>query len=227
MVHAGGHPVPSLINDNFEHLDKVANSSGHYFWKCKHCGHLDNSPGIKIQGHDNSLHNHIICHCKDAAPELCQKARTLTFIMNKTVTGDDGDQVLSPAASSSSGAMIKKRKKISTLDGYVDYPLSDEQAKLANVKLLRFIIHTNFAWMPPLTAKPQDVDDLLAGLETILADEIAEAFNALEVQENLEEFVSINNTEVIGGKAFNFVELERVDRGLVPQAAVDCHGSQW
>jgi hypothetical protein len=53
------------------------------------------------------------------------------------------------------------------------------------------------------------------------ADEIAEAFDALEVQENLEEFVSIDNTEVLGGKAFDFVELERVDRELVPQAAVD------
>ncbi|KAG2124643.1 uncharacterized protein EDB93DRAFT_1110500 [Suillus bovinus] len=133
MVHAGGRPVPSLINDNFERLDKVANSSGRYFWKCKHCGNLDNSPGAKIQGRDNSLPNHIIRHCKDAAPELRQKART--FIMNKT--GDDGGQVISPAASSSSGGVIKKRKKISTLDGYVDYPLSDEQAKLANIKLLR------------------------------------------------------------------------------------------
>jgi hypothetical protein len=47
-------------------------------------------------------------------------------------TGDDGDQVISPAASSSSsGGVIKKWKKISTLDGYVDYPLSDEQANAA------------------------------------------------------------------------------------------------
>jgi hypothetical protein len=33
MVHAGGPQVPSLINDNFERLNKVANSSGSYFWK--------------------------------------------------------------------------------------------------------------------------------------------------------------------------------------------------
>ncbi|KAG1880177.1 hypothetical protein F4604DRAFT_1922859 [Suillus subluteus] len=120
--------LPSLINDNFERLDKVTNNSGCYFWKCKHCGHLDNSPGAKIQGHDNNLPSHIIHDCKNATPELCQKART--FIVNKT--GDDGDQILSPAALSSSSAVIKKRKKISSLDGYVDYPLSDEQAKLAN-----------------------------------------------------------------------------------------------
>jgi hypothetical protein len=37
---------------------------------------------------------------------------------------------------------------------------------------------------------------------------------------SLEEFVSIDNAEVLGGKAFDFSELERVDRGLL-QAAVD------
>ncbi|KAG1883943.1 hypothetical protein F4604DRAFT_229946 [Suillus subluteus] len=72
-------------------------------------------------------------------------------------------------------------------------------------------LEANFAWVPPLAAEPQDVDDLLAGPETISADEIAEAFGALEAQENLEEFVSIDDAEVLGGKAFDFAELERVD----------------
>ncbi|KAG1810921.1 uncharacterized protein BJ212DRAFT_1376792 [Suillus subaureus] len=31
----------------------------------------------------------------------------------------------------------------------------------------------------------------------------------------------IDNTKVLEGKAFDFAELERVDRGIVPQAAVD------
>ena len=65
--------------------------------------------------------------------------------------------------------------------------------------------------MPPLAAEPQDVDNLLAGRETISADEIVKAFVALEAQKNLEELVSIDNAEVLGGKAFNFAELERVD----------------
>ncbi|KAG2116396.1 hypothetical protein DEU56DRAFT_761534 [Suillus clintonianus] len=52
----------------------------------------------------------------------------------------------------------------------------------------------NFAWAP-LAAEPQDG--------------------------NLEELVSINNAEVLGGKAFDFFELERVDQGIVPQAAID------
>ncbi|KAG1796158.1 uncharacterized protein BJ212DRAFT_1321387 [Suillus subaureus] len=68
----------------------------------------------------------------------------------------------------------------------------------------------NFA-MLPLAAEPQDVDDLIAGPETISVDEIAEAFVALEAQENQEEFVSIDNVEVLGGKVFDFAELERVD----------------
>lgn len=72
-------------------------------------------------------------------------------------------------------------------------------------------LEANFAWVPPLAAEPQDLDDLLAGPETISTDEIAEAFDVLEVQENLEEFVSIDNAEVLGGKAFDVVELERVD----------------
>ncbi|KAG1832436.1 hypothetical protein EV424DRAFT_1342403 [Suillus variegatus] len=73
------------MNDNFEHLDKVPNSSGRYFWKYKHCGHLDNSPGAKIQGRDNNLGSHIIRHCKNATPELCRKARS--FINNAEVLG--------------------------------------------------------------------------------------------------------------------------------------------
>ncbi|KIK36287.1 hypothetical protein CY34DRAFT_109580 [Suillus luteus UH-Slu-Lm8-n1] len=72
-------------------------------------------------------------------------------------------------------------------------------------------LEVNFAWAPPLAAEPQDADDLLAGPETISADEITEVFNALEVQENLEEVVSIDDTEVLEGKAFDFVELEMVD----------------
>ncbi|KAG1803106.1 uncharacterized protein BJ212DRAFT_1230899, partial [Suillus subaureus] len=41
-------------------------------------------------------------------------------------------------------------------------------------------LEANFAWVPPLAAEPQDVDDLLAGPETISADEITEEFGALE-----------------------------------------------
>ncbi|KAG2126896.1 uncharacterized protein EDB93DRAFT_1101363 [Suillus bovinus] len=118
MVHAGGRPVPSLINDNFERLDKVANSSGRYFWKCKHCGNLDNSlaPKSKVAT--------IVCLTISSAT-----ARMLLLSFAKK-PGHYYEQ-------DSSGGVIKKRKKISTLDGYVDYPLSDEQAKLANIKLLR------------------------------------------------------------------------------------------
>ncbi|KAG1803177.1 uncharacterized protein BJ212DRAFT_1396560 [Suillus subaureus] len=65
--------------------------------------------------------------------------------------------------------------------------------------------------MPPLVAEPQDVDNLLAGPKTISADEIAKAFVALKAQENLEEFMSIDNVEVLEGKAFDFAELEQVD----------------
>ncbi|KAG1818079.1 uncharacterized protein BJ212DRAFT_1348617 [Suillus subaureus] len=36
-----------------------------------------------------------------------------------------------------------------------------------------------------------------------------------------EEFVNIDNLEVLGGKAFDFAELERVDQGIIPQVAVD------
>lgn len=59
-------------------------------------------------------------------------------------------------------------------------------------------LEANFAWVPPLAAEPQDLDDLLAGPETISTDEIAEAFDVLEVQENLEEFVSIDNADSRG-----------------------------
>ncbi|KAG2344680.1 hypothetical protein BDR05DRAFT_947352 [Suillus weaverae] len=61
----------------------------------------------------------------------------------------------------------------------------------------------------------------MSSTEIISADEIAKAFVALEAQENQGEFVGIDNAGVLGGKAFDFAELEQVDQGIAPQAALD------
>lgn len=37
-----------------------------------------------------------------------------------------------------------------------------------------------FAWAPPLSTEPRDADDLLAGLDSILLDDIAVKFAALK-----------------------------------------------
>jgi hypothetical protein len=82
-------------------------------------------------------------------------------------------------------------------------------------------IEANFAWTPPLSAQPQDADDLLAGPETILPDDIAVAFVIMEGQEQLEGLEGIDDIEVLEGNAIDFDELDRINRDIVPQAAED------
>ncbi|KAG1787733.1 uncharacterized protein HD556DRAFT_1448416 [Suillus plorans] len=144
MVHSGGRPLASLINNNFERLEQVPNSSHRYYWKCRHCGDTDNSSGARIQGHDNNLPNHLIKHCTNAVALLRQAARQ--FIMEKTGAPTDSNAILTSLAASGSSTIAAipiKKHKASNLDGYIDRPLSKEQNNLANAKLLRFFIHAN------------------------------------------------------------------------------------
>ncbi|KAG1761618.1 hypothetical protein EDD22DRAFT_1031796 [Suillus occidentalis] len=219
MVHAGGRPLPSLINDNFERLERVENSSNRYYWKCKHCSDADNSSGARIQGRDNNLPNHLIKRCTNANAPLRQAA--CLFIMEKTGYNADPNAILTAldASQSASGtstvpAISIKKRKASNLDGYIDRPLSSEQNNLANAKLLRCVI------LSSLSSEPRDADDLLAGPGSISPDDIVAEFAALEELKKTEAH-SIDKVEVLEGNAFDFGELDRVEQGIVPQPTLD------
>ncbi|KAG1883549.1 uncharacterized protein F5891DRAFT_971875, partial [Suillus fuscotomentosus] len=68
-------------------------------------------------------------------------------------------------------------------------------------------LEENFAWVPPLAAEPAHLDDSLAGLESILPDNVAIEFAAFEKRASEEEFESVDGKEVLEGRAFDFKEL--------------------
>ncbi|KAF9231856.1 hypothetical protein BU15DRAFT_34292, partial [Melanogaster broomeanus] len=135
-----GRPISTFIEANFTRGDKVPNKSNRYYWKCNHCGNLDNSNGLQIQGRDNKLPHHIADSCSRAPAELHQEARTFIFTKIRS-TQDQSGTTLSEAV-----IPIKKRKKES-LDGYVDHPLTKEQSTQANVRLLQWFIHVNIPFL--------------------------------------------------------------------------------
>lgn len=82
-------------------------------------------------------------------------------------------------------------------------------------------LEASFAWAPPLSIEPRNADDLLAGSESILLDDIAAEFAALEELKKTEEVQSVDEVEVFEGNAFDFDELDRVEQGIVPQTVLD------
>ncbi|KAG2063002.1 hypothetical protein BDR04DRAFT_1039389, partial [Suillus decipiens] len=70
----------------------------------------------------------------------------------------------------------------------------------------------NFAWAPPLAPQTQNVDDDLAGPESISLDEIDAAFALLEHEkESMER----------EGQVYDFAELEYVNQCLLPKSVDD------
>jgi len=82
-------------------------------------------------------------------------------------------------------------------------------------------LEASFAWAPPLSIEPRNADDLLAGSESILLDDIAAEFAALEELKKTEEGQSVDEVEVLEGNAFDFDELDRVEQGIIPQTVLD------
>ncbi|KAG1728442.1 hypothetical protein EDB19DRAFT_1913788 [Suillus lakei] len=82
-------------------------------------------------------------------------------------------------------------------------------------------LEASFAWAPPLSTEPREADDLLAGPESILPDDVAAEFAALEELKRTKEVQSIGKVEVLEGNAFDFGELDRVEQGTIPQAILD------
>jgi hypothetical protein len=135
----GGRPPPSIVTANFTQLEKVDNKSNRHWWKCNHCA--DGGAGAHIQGRDNNHIKHLTdtkkCpNCppgirKDARISLAGKGVKDTFLDPITaVPSCSGDE-------SSSVMMAVKRKRPDTLNGFVDYPLTEAQQARANIKLFR------------------------------------------------------------------------------------------
>ncbi|KAG2159289.1 uncharacterized protein EDB93DRAFT_278239 [Suillus bovinus] len=80
-------------------------------------------------------------------------------------------------------------------------------------------LEANFAWAPPLAPQTQNVDDDLAGPESISLDEIDAAFALLERDAMEQE--PVDGNEVLEGRVYDFVELEHVDQGLAPKSVDD------
>ena len=84
-------------------------------------------------------------------------------------------------------------------------------------------LEANLAWAPPLELAPQtqNINDDLAGPESISLDEIDEAFALLECEKEAMERVPGDGNEVLEGQVYDFAELEHVDQGLTPKSVDD------
>lgn len=83
-------------------------------------------------------------------------------------------------------------------------------------------LEANFAWAPPLAPQTENIDDDLAGPESISLDEIDAAFALLEHEKESMERVLIDGLdEVLEGQVYDFAELECVDQGLLPKSVDD------
>ncbi|KAG1732250.1 uncharacterized protein EDB91DRAFT_1251883 [Suillus paluster] len=104
-----------------------------------------------------------------------------------------------------------------TLNGFVEYPLTIEEHSRANVKLLWYL----------LAPQTQNIDDDLAGLESISLDEIDAAFALLEREKEVMEREPVDGNEVwraksmrVGAKSHTR-KLGHVDQGLAPKFVDD------
>ncbi|KAG2353490.1 hypothetical protein BDR07DRAFT_1495575 [Suillus spraguei] len=83
-------------------------------------------------------------------------------------------------------------------------------------------LEANFTWAPPFAPQTQNVDDDLAGPESISLNEIDAAFALLEHEKESMERVLIDGLdEVLEGQVYNFAELECADQGLLPKSVDD------
>jgi len=83
-------------------------------------------------------------------------------------------------------------------------------------------LETGFTWTPPLATNISANNADLEGPEGISDEEIEAAFAELEQQNRgTQEHAldpQLDGQEISAGKVYDFVELDRVDKGLVPAA---------
>jgi len=143
---ARGRPAAPIIQANFTVIEKVDNKSHRYWYKCNHCA--DGTGGSRIQGRDNNHVKHLTDpkKCPNAPEDVRKEARIFlagkggqhAFFGISSAAGTSVDTAISLDSSPPTNSVVvaaKKRK--STLDGFVDYPLTPTQQSRANIKLFR------------------------------------------------------------------------------------------
>jgi hypothetical protein len=102
----------------------------------------DNGAGARIQGRDNNPAKHLTDpkKCPNAPPEVRREARI--FLAGKGVNNAFLDPITAVPTSlidvpASNAVIAIKKRKASTIDGYVDHALTPAQQARANVKLFR------------------------------------------------------------------------------------------
>ncbi|KAG1732794.1 hypothetical protein EDB19DRAFT_1831154 [Suillus lakei] len=71
----------------------------------------------------------------------------------------------------------------------------------AKIQLLIYTLEANFVWAPPLAPQTQNIDDDLAGHESISLDEIYAAFVLLERKKEAMEREPVNGNGVLEGQS--------------------------
>jgi len=151
MSKSVGHPLNSLIENNFKKGDATSAKSNQYWWNCNHCD-------ARIDGCNNNLFKHLTntVKCSTCPQETHRQA--LEYLMKKPARGkvaliataisgnDDGNEASLGGNEASSPSLLVvepgtvapvcKRKKM-TLDGFMDHPLNKDQKACADLKLLR------------------------------------------------------------------------------------------
>ncbi|KAK7045152.1 hypothetical protein R3P38DRAFT_3433925 [Favolaschia claudopus] len=144
---SGGRPPEKLLAENFTRLDKAAEKSNRYFWKCDHC---DTPAGARIEGRDQRPIKHLTV-CTKVTDEI-RKAAHLHLVAKGNVPLQPSSSLLpemttsGAAAASTSAEPRKKRKGAGTLEGYVDYAMTPVQKADADLKFFRFVVHSNSAF---------------------------------------------------------------------------------
>ncbi|KAG2051256.1 hypothetical protein BDR06DRAFT_1061768 [Suillus hirtellus] len=112
MAKSGGRPLPKVVEDNFDRLEDVPNSSNRSYFKCKHCPL--NSPGAHIENRDNNLPKHLTdaTQWPNCPPGEREAARH--FLMSK-IKGQA--LIATPALGETAPLSTAKRRKKGTLDG--------------------------------------------------------------------------------------------------------------
>ena len=117
-----------IIQANFTILDKVDNKSNCYFYKCNHCA--EDGAGACIEGQDNKHIKHLTDpkKCLNAPPDVCKEAHIFLTGkgLNDTIHITAAMTTTSSIKSDISPSVLKvqKKQKGTTLDGFIDYPLT-------------------------------------------------------------------------------------------------------
>lgn len=138
---AGGRSASKFVTKHFTFVRRMDNRSQRNIYHCNYCG----DGGPQIENRDNRLAKHLIDpqSCPTATPQSRNEARQFMASqapvaeLQVSSTGNSDNTTTPPSAV---GQAVPRKKRVTTLDGYVDHPLTEAQQQQANVKLLRYVI---------------------------------------------------------------------------------------